>query len=473
MTKTKLPKITRRDFARSTLGLAAASTQASSWGNSKTRQPNILFIMADDLGYGDLSCFGRPDYRTPVIDKLAKQGIKLTHTYANSPVCSPTRTALLTGLYQYRLRAGLEEPIAAINYGVPSEQATLANTFSQAGYQTALVGKWHLGAAPDYGPIKNGYQHFFGFYPGGVDYFAHKIHHGKIKFSPKAPRSDGLWRDDRTPVKAEGYLTDVLSDEAIHYIESFNKNSQPFLLSLHYSAPHWPWVGPNDVRRARDLTTVLDSDGGNAKVYAEMVKSLDTNVGRVLAALEATGQSDNTIVVFTSDNGGERFSYNWPFLGKKGELLEGGIRVPGIVRWPAAIKSEQVSEQVLSSMDWMPTLLAAAGIPIKPEWQLDGENLLAEITDAKQQRQRTLYWRFKSSSQAAVREGEWKYLKLNQEEHLFNLQQDEREQADLKRVQPKIFARLKQQYAKWNASMLPYPEDSYSHGNKSLYTDRY
>jgi len=264
MKKKPVSTLNRRDFARGTLGLATASAQANSWSKAPTGSAtNILFIMADDLGYGDLSCFGRPDYRTPVIDQLAKDGIKLTHTYANSPICSPTRTALLTGRYQYRLRAGLEEPIAAVDYGVPAEHPTLANAFGEAGYQTALVGKWHLGAAPDYGPIKNGYQHFFGFYPGGVDYFAHKIHHGKIKFAPKAPPSDGLWRDDRTPVKAEGYLTDVLADEAIQYIQSFSKNPEPFLLSLHFSAPHWPWTGPNDVRRARDLTIITDGDGGS------------------------------------------------------------------------------------------------------------------------------------------------------------------------------------------------------------------
>jgi len=147
--------------------------------------------------------------------------------------------------------------------------------------------------------------------------------------------------------------------------------------------------------------------------------------------------------------------------------------VPGIVRWPAAIKGAQQSQQVITSMDWMPTLLAAAGIANKPEWQLDGKNLLNELIDAKQQQERTLFWRFKDSDQAAVRSGEWKYLKLNQEEHLFNLMQDEREQADLKRVKPEIFERLKQQYAQWNATMLPYPEDSYTHSNKGSYTDRY
>jgi arylsulfatase A-like enzyme len=470
MSKPNKFPLNRRQFARLSLGAAAAGMSGPLWAKKAQKRPNILFIMADDLGYGDLSCFGRPDYKTPVLDQLAADGVKLTHTYANSSVCSPTRTALLTGQYQYRFRAGLDEPIANVNRGIAPDVPTLANIFRDAGYHTALTGKWHLGAAPDFGPIKNGYEHFFGFYPGGVEYFAHKFLHGK--FRPFAgPERDGLWRDDKEPVERDGYLTDIIADEAQDYIEAFAKTDDPFMLSLHFSAPHWPWVGPNDVRRARDLTTIFDNDGGNAAVYGEMVKSLDANVGRVLAKLEATGQAENTIVIFTSDNGGERFSYNWPFLGKKGELLEGGIRVPGIVRWPAAIKAGQTSEQVVTSMDWLPTLMAASGIEQTTDF--DGENMLPFLLDSDKTRERELFWRFKANDQVAVRSGRWKYLKLKDSEYLFDIVTDEREQANLIKVQPDIAKRLKAQYAAWNETMLPYPEDSWSHAANDFYTDRY
>jgi arylsulfatase A-like enzyme len=469
--KNKQPKITRRQFTQFSAGGVAASfiPKVAAKSQQSHKRPNVIFIMADDLGYGDVSAFGRPDYETPVIDQLTKDGLKLTNTYANSAVCSPTRTALLTGNYQYRLRVGLEEPLAGKVDGIPNNHPTMARVFKSAGYNTALVGKWHLGEAPDFGPLKAGYDHFFGFYPGGVDYFAHKIMHGKVKLGPPSDY-DGLWRDDKEPVQVDGYMTDIIGDETQGYIDALTKEDDPFFISMHFSAPHWPWEGPNDVRLSKDLTSILHLDGGNAKVYAEMVKSLDANIGRTLKKLNDLGLSENTIIVFTSDNGGERFSYNWPFLGKKGELLEGGIRVPGIVRWPKAIKPGSTSKQVITSMDWMPTLMAAAGI--KP-MQLDGHNLLESLINPNKIKERELYWRFKASEQAAVRSGDWKYLKLKEEEFLFNLAEDQREQANLKKVHPSIFKDLKNRYAQWNDTMLQYPEDSFSHSTEGLYTDRY
>src|SRR5690606_22150384 len=198
----KKVKLSRRDFIAISAASIAAGILPESLAGGSSGRPNVLFIMADDLGYGDLRCFGRPDYRTPVLDKLASEGIILTRTYANSAVCSPTRTALLTGRYQYRLPVGLEEPLGRNIVGVSGEDPTIASEFKTAGYQTALVGKWHLGAPPDFGPIKNGYDHFFGFYPGGVDYFAHNILHGKEKLKLPVKR-DGLWEDDLKPVQAE------------------------------------------------------------------------------------------------------------------------------------------------------------------------------------------------------------------------------------------------------------------------------
>lgn len=464
----------RRDFIKTaTIAASLGSGLGQQAMASTDKRPNVLFIMADDLGYGDLSCYGRPDFETPVIDKLARDGLKLNRTYANSAVCSPTRTALLTGRYQYRLRVGLEEPLGGGDgVGMPAEHPTIASQFKAAGYQTALIGKWHLGYAPDYGPLKSGYDHFFGFYPGGVDYFAHKVIHGKQRFGKAMPDKDGLW-DDKKPVAVDGYLTDVFGDKTVEEIREMAAEDKPFFISLHFSAPHWPWEGPNDIRRSRDLTSILDTDGGNAKVYGEMVKSLDSNVGRVLAELEAQGIADNTIVVFTSDNGGERFSYTWPFVGAKGELLEGGIRVPGIVRWPNGIKAGTESDQVMTSMDWMPTLLAAANGHASSAYPLDGKNLLPVLQGLQEPVLRKLFWRFKANEQKAVLDGDWKYLKLNDHEYLFNVVVDERERANLKDVHPDIFARLKAEYETWNSAMLAYPEGSYSHDAKHLYSDRY
>lgn len=434
--------------------------------------PNVLFIMADDLGYGDVSVFGRPDYRTPSLDQLASEGLKLTNAYANSPVCSPTRVALLTGNYQYRLRVGLEEPVSIDVEGVPAEQLTIAKAFRSAGYRTALVGKWHLGTPPRSGPTQAGYEHFFGFYPGGIDYFAHAFNHGKRMMPDPFPK-DGLWRDDQMPVKADGYLTDIFADEAVAYIEKFAGQSAPFFISLHFSAPHWPWEGPNDVRQSRDLSTIVHFDGGNAAVYAAMVRSLDANIGRIMATLDKLDIADNTIVVFTSDNGGERFSYNWPYLGNKGEVLEGGIRVPGIVRWPAAVAKGKTSKQVVTSMDWMPTLMSAAGIALPDTTELDGKNVLNALLHPNEIIERSLFWRLKSNQQAAMRSGDWKYVRIKEGEYLFNVVTDQREQANLKNRYPEKFRELKQRYERWSASMLPYPDDSVSQGVDLIYTDRY
>ncbi len=461
-------KLNRRQFIEG--GIASALLSGEVLAN-KNAAPNVLFIMADDLGYGDVSCFGRPDFKTPVIDQLAAEGLKLTDCYANSSVCSPTRTALLTGQYQYRFAAGLEEPIGRNAAGLPGDAPTIASEFRKAGYKTALVGKWHLGGPPDFGPIKNGYDSFYGFYPGGVDYFEHKLSHGKKKLNFKG--ADGLWEDDVKPVKADGYLTDIFADKTRDYLHSFAKEKTPFFLSLHFSAPHWPWEGPNDVRRSRDLYDVKDEDGGNAKIYAAMVQSLDANIGRVLKTLASLGMDENTIVVFTSDNGGERFSYNWPFVGQKGELLEGGIRVPGIVRWPRQIKAGSVSAQLISSMDWMPTLLAAADPENSVSQDLDGENLLSVLLGKKSAYARRFFWRYKANEQIAVREGAWKYLKLADKEFLFNLEEDQRERANLRIHHPEKFDALKVAFNAWNKTMLPYTDANFSYDVKKLYSDRY
>ena len=290
-------------------------------------KPNIIFILADDLGWGDLGVYGQTDFQTPQLDRLARQGIRFTQAYANSAVCSATRFGLITGRYQYRLRGGLEEPLAGGGIGalgLPAEHPTLPSLLKKVGYRTALLGKWHLGALPTFGPLKSGYDVFFGNYGGAIDYFTHKAGVGENV------RED-LYEGE-VPVHKVGYYTELLGDRAVDYIGQ-QSATQPFFLSLHFTAPHWPWEGPQDEAVSREIKNIFHYDGGSLQTYGRMVGSMDTAIGRVLKALQDKGLDDNTIVVFTSDNGGERFSRTWPFSGQKTELLEGGVRVPLIVRW--------------------------------------------------------------------------------------------------------------------------------------------
>lgn len=414
--------------------------------------PNILFILADDLGWADLGVYGQRDYATPNLDKLAAQGIRFTQGYANSAVCSATRFGLITGRYQYRLRGGLEEPIASAGdqLGLPPEHPTLPSLLKARGYRTALFGKWHLGALPKFGPLKSGYDEFFGNPGGAVDYFTHKAGVGA---DLPSDLFEGEVRVDKV-----GYYTDLIADYGQAFLRR-QSAAQPFLLSLHFTAPHWPWEGPGDEAVSRQLKNLNHTDGGNLKKYGEIVAALDAAVGRVLATLEAQGLAQNTIVVFTSDNGGERFSNVWPFSGQKSELLEGGIRVPTLLRWPARVKPGQVSDQVLISMDWLPTLLAAAGIAPHPDYPSDGRNLLPQVLGQAAPVERQLFWRYKANAQRAVRHGDWKYLQTAGNEFLFNLAQDQRERANLAEREPERLKQLRADWLAWNAQMLPITDE--------------
>ncbi|KQV79575.1 twin-arginine translocation pathway signal protein [Massilia sp. Root351] len=437
--------------------MALAAGKAGRSADRAHGQPNVIFILADDLGWGDLSVYGQTDFRTPNLDKLAAQGLRLTQAYSNSAVCSATRFGLITGRYQYRLRGGLEEPIAGASdtIGLPPGHPTLPSLLKKAGYNTALIGKWHLGSLPNFGPLKSGYDSFYGNYGGAIDYFTHKPGVG--------PNVKEDLYEGEVAVSEVGYYTDLLGDRAAAYVKKQDK-SKPFFLSLHYTAPHWPWEGPKDEAVSRQIDNIFHYDGGDLATYAKMVVALDASIGRVLQALEKQGLAENTIVVFTSDNGGERFSKTWPFSGQKTELLEGGIRVPGIVRWPARVQAGQVSKQVAISMDWLPTLLAAAGTQPDAAYPPDGRNLLPVLLGEQPAVERTLFWRYKANAQRAVRAGDWKYLKINGNEYLFNVEQDQRERANLARKHPERLAELKQQWEAWDASMLPISADVRTHG---------
>jgi arylsulfatase A-like enzyme len=343
---------------------------------------------------------------------------------------------------------GLEEPIATRDdgmiVGLPPGLPTLPAQLKKAGYATTLVGKWHLGPLPDFGPLKSGYDHFYGFREGASDYFNH---------------DQRLWADDEL-AHEPGYLTDLLGDRAVNVIRDYVAGRKPFLLSLHFNAPHWPWEGPGDEAESKRISAqgrgLMHHDGGSMKTYAAMVTRMDYQIGRVLAALEAGGVGDNTIVIFTSDNGGERYSDRWPFTGMKTELLEGGLRIPAIVRWPGRVPAGSVNEhQTIIHMDWLPTSLAAAGVTPDSSFPPDGMSLLPTLTANAAPVSRKLFWRYLNLRQEACRDGDWKYLKILGNTFLFNVVEDPLERANLKDRQPEIYARLVADYRAWNATMLP------------------
>lgn len=421
------------------------------------KQPNILFIMADDLGYADLSCYGRRDYKTPAIDKIAEEGMRFFQGYANSAVCSATRTALMTGRYQNRLPIGLEEPLVIRNVGLPPEHPTLASLLRAQGYQTALIGKWHLGQLPDFGPLKSGYDHFWGFRMGGIDYFRHGN-----------SRGSDLWDGD-VQIDEAGYLTDLFGNKAVEMVAEMAAAKKPFFMSLHFNAPHWPWEGPDDeaesdrIAAKKDPYGIRAFDGGSLKTYAAMVTRMDYQVGRVMDALRAAGIDNDTIVVFTSDNGGERFSDTWPFSGKKSELLEGGVRIPVIIRWPGQVKAGSTSEQVMITMDWLPTLVAAAGGKPDPAFPSDGIDLRPALGGHAAE-PRTLCWRYMNLDQEACRQGDYKYLKILDQTFLFNVVEDPLERANLKERMPEKYAELKAVFDAWDATMLPLDPEAHTAG---------
>jgi arylsulfatase A-like enzyme len=410
-------------------------------------KPSFIFILADDLGYADLGCYGGRSPCSPNLDRMAAEGLRFTQGYANSPVCSPTRFALATGRWQYRLRGGADEPIASRArgsevLGLPPEHPTLASLLRAAGYATALIGKWHLGFAPRFGPLKSGYQEFFGPLAGGVDYFSHCDSAGVHDLF-----------DGEKEVERPGYLTDLLSERAVSFVR--RHKGRPFLLSLHYTAPHWPWETREDEAESRRIgARIAHLDGGSVATYVEMIRQMDEGIGRVLATVDEIGATRDTFVVFTSDNGGERYSDSWPLKGGKMDLLEGGIRVPYIARWPGRLPAGSTTARLAITMDWVATFLRAAGVEPHRDYPLDGIDLLGEET------QRSLYWRMKFRDQKAARSGDWKYLSIDGNDFLFHLGRDSRERANLKLREPARLEQLKTQYAAWEASVPPIPADA-------------
>ncbi|MGW4051611.1 sulfatase family protein [Streptomyces sp. NPDC004779] len=416
-----------------------------------SRRPNILFILGDDLGWADLSSYGSPHIRTPHLDRLARDGVRFTDAYSGSATCSPTRFSLYTGRYPGRTKGGLAEPIADKSVGLEPTHPTLASLLRDSGYATALIGKWHCGYLPDYSPTRSGWDEFFGNFGGALEYYSKLGLGGEYDLY----EGDAEYKDLR-------YYTRILTERASEYVS--RDHEKPWLLNLNFTTPHWPWIADGDeeasaeiVRRikAGDRSALWHQDGGSIEKYKEMVEDLDRSIGQVLKALRRSGQEQDTLVFFGSDNGGERFSYNWPLAGNKGSLQEGGIRTPSILRWPARIDGGQVSDLPVFTPDWTATLLELAGARPHPAHPLDGTSLAGHLLRGAEVPERDLFWRVRG--ERALRRGDWKYYRgKSGRDQLFDLSSDVREQADRAPFEQARLAELRSAWERIDAGLLRY-----------------
>ena len=424
-------------------------------------RPNLLVILADDLGWADLSCYGAPEIKTPHLDALATSGVRFTDGYAASSTCSPTRIGLYTGRYPGRLRGGLAEPMTVPrpDEGIPADHPTLASLLAASGYTTVMYGKWHCGSLPWYSPLRSGWQEFFGNFNGAMDYFSHI-------------NSAGLndLYEGEVPTEEIGYYTELLGGRAADFVSRVHQ--QPWLMNLNFTSPHWPWEGPGDQVVSDELTSrtrhgelhaLEHHDGGSLATYREMVESMDAAIGRVMQSLRESGQGGNTVVVFSSDNGGERYSYQWPLSGGKHNLYEGGIRVPTILSWPDRIRGSQQSAVPVTTLDWTATVLDLAEVEPDPDYPLDGSSLAGYLLRGEPAPDKDLFWRIRDYR--ALRRGQWKYLQTPGEEgevptdHLFELPADPREQADLAAKNPDLVASMRESWESTDSTLLRYPPE--------------
>jgi arylsulfatase A-like enzyme len=411
----------------------------------KAQRPNIIYIMTDDMGYGDLSCYGQKNYATPNLDKLASQGVKFVNAYAAAPVCTPTRTAFMTGRYPARTPVGLMEPLRGPKldgaYGLTSDIPSIALLMKESGYETILIGKWHLGFMPQHSPMRNGFDYFFGIHSGAADYISYRGANGE--------GTHDLYEND-VMVYPKGYLTDLFTQKSVDFINQ--KHDKPFFLNINFNAPHWPWQGPSDMAYP---DSVNFTEGGSPSVYAAMMKSLDDGIGKIMQALDDAQLTNQTIVIFTNDNGGERYSDNGGLSKHKMTLWEGGIRVPAFVRWPPKIKAGITTQQVAVTMDWTATILKAGGAKADKNFPLDGIDLMPILTGKENTIERTFYWRiYQRTKHKAIRDGKWKYLQDEKGEYLFDLSTDQVEKNDLKLKEQKRFNALKEKFDSWEKTVL-------------------
>lgn len=421
--------------------------------------PNVVIIYADDLGYGDVGCFGSEDVRTPHLDRLAARGLTLTNWYSNSPVCSPSRAALLTG--KHPVNAGVQEILGGKRgtAGMP-DQRTLASLLNDGGYATGIFGKWHLGMAEGFRPLDRGFQEHYGFLAGCVDYYSHIFYWGQ----GVNPVHD-LWDGEREVWNNGRYLTEVIAEKAVEFIG--DNAERPFFAFVPFNAPHYPMHAPQEyVDRFPDLPE-------DRRIMAAMISAMDDGIGRIVDELDVRGLSENTIVFFSSDNGPSTESRNWlngeeidyaggstgGLRGNKGSLFDGGIRVPAVLAWPARIAAGKDWDTPAAMMDILPTVLDAVGLPIPDD--ADGVSLVSSLVQAAAEpvAERSLFWEY--GPQLAVRRGTYK-LTLSPREHLggpfvgdqilVDLVSDPAETTDLSARLPELAAELRAELDAWAES---------------------
>ena len=403
-------------------------------------KPNVVLIVMDDVGYGDYGAYGAPDIRTPSVDRLARDGVKFTDFYA-APSCTPTRVALITG--RYYQRTALEVPLGAApagGRGVEANGRTLPQLMKNSGYATGLIGKWHLGYRPDQIPKAHGFDYFFGFLSGLVDYYQHTDQSGK----------PDLFENDK-PVTVDGYMTDLITERAIRFIDQ--SKQQPFFLEVAYNAAHWPFQVPDKPSVAPDNARFVQPHEEHTSTradYAAILERADQGVGRIVSTLEKLGLTRNTLVIFTNDNGGEWLSRNAPLFHRKTTIWEGGIRVPLIMKWPARIPAGRTTPQAGFVFDLTTTILAAAGATVPAEARFEGINLLPIASGQTPAVERTLFFRVTGArAQRAVRQGDWKLLLDGGGVFLYNLRSDIGERNDLAKERPEIARRLRPLILEW------------------------
>jgi N-acetylgalactosamine-6-sulfatase len=401
-------------------------------------RPNIVFILADDLGYGDLACFGAKDVRTPRLDALAAEGVRFTNAYANGPECTPSRTAILTGRHPQRA-GGMECPIGTGNVGrydeairlrerndlgLPPRMAVLAPGLKSAGYTTVLLGKWHMGYESRFTPLDQGFDRFFGILGGNVDYYRHR------ELSPLP-----VFFEDRVPTAREGYMTHLLRDEAVKFLGGQQAGGKPFFLFLSLTAPHFPFQPPH--RPGDPMPTAAEWTKGTRANYVTMIEDMDAAIGAVLDALQARGLERDTLIVFASDHGAMLPGSNGPLRDFKETLFEGGIRTPVIVRWPARLRGNRVDDRVWTLMDLTASFLQFAGGRPPEGRTLDGHPVLVDVIEERATPPRDFFWRARRGDRTwrAVRSGTLKLVSRadpgERQEWLFNLQDDPGEKTNL------------------------------------------
>jgi len=432
-----MENLNRRLFLKKCLAAGAGAFWLSNHTSAarKNAPPNIVLIVSDDQGYADASCYDHPkEVSTPNIDRLARQGVRLTNAYASAYVCAPTRAGLLTGRYQQRFGfyTGGDS-----RTGLPLSEITLADLLKKQGYATAVIGKWHVGIQPDYHPLKRGFDEFYGFLGHGAhDYFDLRI----------TDDYTSIYLNEK-PINDTGYLTHNLARRAVSFIE--RHRSRPFFLYLPFSAVHWPLQAPPEhIKR-------FNTGNKDRDIYLAMLACMDDGIGQVLNALKRTGTDDNTLVIFFSDNGGAKknFSNNGILRDYKQSVYEGGIRVPFIVRWPSKLPKAAVCNEPVISLDIMPTILSAAGASLPAGRVYDGKDMLPVLRGQnKKPLHKALFWD-DGAEKWAVRAGKWKLISRNGSLELYNLDIDISETKNLAAEYPNVLRQLKALYEKWKTQM--------------------